>query len=183
MNVRFLAVALSVSVMVTPHPAEADSAFDVLAEKVRQAELREPGVPIDLSLYGGMVTYGHSSGEAHASPAAKLLKRIGVEQESFKHFVAGRVVKPVRFVAGGDTIVAETELSGTLPDQTETAQQSYPADAGTLPPQTSAPMTGTTSAVMPVQIQPGTSTGTIIWGVVSARRWPSISISLPPGSS
>ena len=96
----------------------ADDDFASLAEKIRQAEARDPGIPMDLALYADQVTYGHNIGEAHTSPAAQLLAGIGPEQDSFKRFVAGRQAKLVRFVASGDTVVAETEMTGTLPDQT-----------------------------------------------------------------
>ena len=98
--------------------AGADPMFDSLADKIRQSEEHEPGIPMDRALYADQVTYGHNIGEAHASPAARLLATIGPEQESFKRFVSGRQAKLTRFVAEGNTIVAETEMSGTLPDQT-----------------------------------------------------------------
>jgi ketosteroid isomerase-like protein len=96
----------------------AEDGFAALADRIRQAEERDPGIPMDPGLYAAEVTYGHAIGEAHTSKAADLLAHIGPEQASFKRFVANRRAKLTRFVAGGDTVVAETEMSGTLPDQT-----------------------------------------------------------------
>jgi hypothetical protein len=73
---------------------------------------------MDVSLYADQVTYGHNIGPAHTEPAAKLLAGIGPEQDSFKRFVADRKARLIRFIASGDTVVAETEMSGRLDDGT-----------------------------------------------------------------
>lgn len=99
-------------------PAYGDTGFARLAEKIRRAEEREPGIPTDLSLYAPTVTYGHSTGKPRMSAAAKLLSVIGTEQDSFKRFVADRRTKLLHFIAGKDAIVAVTEMSGVLPDRT-----------------------------------------------------------------
>ena len=73
---------------------------------------------MDRSLYADTVTYGHNIGPARAQSADTLLAHIGPEQESFSRFVTGRKMRLLRFVASGDTAVAENEMSGTLPDKT-----------------------------------------------------------------
>ena len=117
MKDKCAAVALAATFLLA-NPAIADDGFAAIAAKIRAAEEKAPGIPMDRSLYADTVTYGHNIGPAHAQPADKLLAVIGPEQESFSRFVADRKMKLLRFVASGDTVVAESEMSGTLPDKT-----------------------------------------------------------------
>jgi hypothetical protein len=120
MNLAWVPLAAILAIVAGPSRA-ADSAFEGITAKIRQAEERDPGIPMDPTLYADQVTYGHNIGEAHTAPVGTLLAGIGPEQASFKRFVANRQVRLIRFVAGGDTAVAETEMTGTLPDQTSFA--------------------------------------------------------------
>ena len=96
----------------------ADSAFETTAARIRQSIERDPGIPMDESLYKDRLTYGHNVGESRTEPTKKLLGVIGPEQALIPRFVSNYHLAITRFIASGDNAVVTTELSGAFPDGT-----------------------------------------------------------------
>jgi hypothetical protein len=111
-------VSLFVITVLATAPAYADSTFDMTAARIRQSIERNPGIPMDESLYKDQLTYGHNVGESHTAPTKKLLGVIGPEQTSIPRFVSNYHLAITRFIASGHNAVVTTELTGTFPDGT-----------------------------------------------------------------
>ena len=98
--------------------ADGDAAFEATAARIRQSIARDPGIPMDRSLYKDQLTNGHNVGEAHTAPTERLLGVIGPEQASIRRFVSNYHLSITRFIASGDNVVVTTDLSGGFPDGT-----------------------------------------------------------------
>jgi len=100
------------------HAAGGNAAFETTAARIRASIERDPGIPMDRSLYKEQLTYGHNLGQAHTAPTERLIGVIGPEQASIRRFVSNYHLEITRFIASGDNVVVTTELSGSFPDGT-----------------------------------------------------------------
>ena len=87
---------------------------------------------------------------------------------------AGTLPSSQQQAAQSPSIQQAPAPSYSAPQQSYSAPQSSSADAGTLPDQTSmpssAPMMSSSSAILPIQIEPGANTGTAVSNTVANLR-------------